>query len=146
MLSLSPIKLLVVFVVAMILLGPDKLPQVARQVGAAWRSFRQFHERVEREVRETMPDLPSTTEIARMARSPVAFLNRLAEPSVTSSTPPLDPGAAVPAAQTNGAAWPSDPSAQGTEHVDPAAVGAERPGSRPVSPGPMAMPDDPGMN
>jgi TatA/E family protein of Tat protein translocase len=78
-LTLSPLKLLIVAVVAVILVGPDKLPHVGRQMGAGWRAFRQFHQRVEQEVRETIPDLPSSSEIARLARSPVAFLNRMAD-------------------------------------------------------------------
>ncbi len=75
--NLDPAKLLVIAVVAIILLGPDKLPQVARQVGGAWRSFNEFRHRMETEVRNTMPDLPSTTEIARLARSPSALLDHL---------------------------------------------------------------------
>ena len=39
MLNLDPAKLLIIAVVAVILLGPDKLPQVARQAGAAWRTL-----------------------------------------------------------------------------------------------------------
>jgi sec-independent protein translocase protein TatB len=77
MLNLDPAKLLVIAVVAIILLGPDKLPQVARQVGGAWRSFNEFRHRMETEVRSSMPDLPSTTEIARLARSPSALLDHL---------------------------------------------------------------------
>ena len=77
MLNLDPAKLLVIAVVAIILLGPDRLPQLARQVGAAWRSFNEFRHRMESEVRNTMPDLPSTSEIARLARSPSALLNHL---------------------------------------------------------------------
>jgi TatA/E family protein of Tat protein translocase len=77
MLNLDPAKLLVIAVVAIILLGPDRLPQVARQVGAAWRSFNEFRHRMEAEVRSTMPDLPPTHEIARLARSPSALLNKL---------------------------------------------------------------------
>ena len=69
MFNLDPGKLIVIAVVAIILLGPDKLPQVARQVGAAWRSFGEFRHRMESEVRSTLPDLPSTSEIARLARS-----------------------------------------------------------------------------
>ena len=38
MFNLDPAKLLIIAVVAVILLGPDKLPQLARQVGAAWRA------------------------------------------------------------------------------------------------------------
>src|ERR1700753_2856252 len=77
MFTLAPGKLLVIAVVAIILLGPDRLPQVARQLGGAWRSFNEFRHRMESEVRSTMPDLPATSEIARLARSPSALLNHL---------------------------------------------------------------------
>jgi sec-independent protein translocase protein TatB len=77
MLNLDPGKLLVIGVVAIILLGPDRLPQVARQVGGAWRAFNEFRHRMETQVRDTMPDLPDTSEIARLARSPSALLNHL---------------------------------------------------------------------
>src|SRR5580698_9341116 len=81
MLNLDPAKLLVIAVVAIILLGPDKLPQVARQVGGAWRSFNEFRHKMEAEVRSNMPDLPSTSEIARLARSPSALLDHLSNMS-----------------------------------------------------------------
>jgi Sec-independent protein translocase protein TatA len=77
MFNLDPAKLLVIAVVAIILLGPDRLPQFARQVGSAWRTFTEFRHRVESEVRNSMPDLPPTSEIARLARSPSALLNHL---------------------------------------------------------------------
>jgi sec-independent protein translocase protein TatB len=105
MLNLDPGKLLVIAVVAIILLGPDRLPQVARQVGGAWRTFNEFRHRMESEVRSTMPDLPPTSEIARLARSPSALLNHLSnmsdgdEPpdgSFQPPTPPGDDGAAGP--------------------------------------------------
>ena len=77
MFNLDPTKLLIIAVVAVILLGPDKLPQVARQAGAAWRRFNEFRHRMETEVRSSIPDLPSSADIARMARSPSALLNHL---------------------------------------------------------------------
>jgi sec-independent protein translocase protein TatB len=77
MLNLDPGKLLIIAVVAVILLGPDKLPQFARQVGGAWRTFNDFRHRMETEVRSSIPDLPSSAEIARLARSPSALLNHL---------------------------------------------------------------------
>jgi len=79
MLSFSPEKLFIVLVVALILLGPDKLPTMARQLGAAWRHLVELQQRVEREVRETMPDLPSSQDIARFARSPVTLLTSLSK-------------------------------------------------------------------
>ena len=91
MLNLDPAKLLVIAVVAIILLGPDKLPQVARQVGGAWRSFNEFRHRMETEVRNTMPDLPSTSEIARLARSPSALLDHLSNMGPTRPERPRTP-------------------------------------------------------
>ena len=79
MLNLDPAKLLVIAVVAVILLGPDKLPQVARQVGAAWHAFGQFRQKMESEVRSSIPDLPSSADIARLARSPSALLDHLSK-------------------------------------------------------------------
>ena len=87
MFNLDPGKLLVIAVVAIILLGPDRLPQVARQVGGAWRSFNEFRHRMESEVRNTMPDLPPTSEIARLARSPSALLNHLSNMSSDDEEP-----------------------------------------------------------
>src|SRR5215469_16749530 len=88
MFNLDPGKLLVIAVVAIILLGPDKLPQFARQVGGAWRTFNDFRHRMESEVRSTMPDLPPTSEIARLARSPSALLTHLSNlPSEDEETP-----------------------------------------------------------
>ena len=81
MFNLDPGKLLIIGVVAILVLGPDKLPEVARQVGGAWRSFNQFRARMESEVRSNLPDLPSTPDIARLAKSPTALLNRLSNVS-----------------------------------------------------------------
>jgi sec-independent protein translocase protein TatB len=109
MLNLDPGKLLVIGVVAIILLGPDRLPQVARQIGGAWRTFNEFRHRMESEVRDTMPDLPPTSEIARLARSPSALLNHLSnmasdeEPDGSFQPPNLqgENGAAGPVADVD---------------------------------------------
>lgn len=79
MFDFSPLKLLLVVVVSAILLGPDKLPQVARHVGHAWLSFKKLQTKVERDIRNAIPDLPDTGELARLARSPVSLLNELAQ-------------------------------------------------------------------
>lgn len=85
MFSLSPMKIFIIVAVVVMLLGPDKLPEVAHRLGSAWQSLRRFQQRVEEEVRGTIPDLPSTSEIARMARSPVSVLNQLAERATNAS-------------------------------------------------------------
>ena len=134
MLSLSPAKLLVILVIALIVLGPEKLPQVARQIGAAWHDLRQWRSRIESEVRGAFPDLPPTHEVATIVRSPLAFLDRLADehekalqdgaasgtepgpdggPRTLGPAPPLDAASSNGSAPTNGSAL-TNGSAPGT--------------------------------
>jgi len=126
MFNLDPGKLIVIAVVAIILLGPDKLPQVARQVGAAWRSFGEFRHRMESEVRSTLPDLPSTSEIARLARSPSALLNHLSSMSENEEQATRDAaageGAGAEAAAATDVTQVSDSAAAAAHAVEPDAV------------------------
>ncbi len=85
MILLSPPKILMILVIALIVLGPDKLPSTARRVGALWSEFNRWRRHLETEVRATFPDLPSTTEIARAVRSPITVLDRLADEHGVSS-------------------------------------------------------------
>ncbi|MHB8245355.1 MAG: Sec-independent protein translocase subunit TatA/TatB [Acidimicrobiales bacterium] len=55
--GLDPAKLLVILVLALVILGPERLPKAARQVGSFWRDFTAFRERIEREVRSAIPDV-----------------------------------------------------------------------------------------
>lgn len=70
---------MVIVAVVLLLLGPDKLPDVAHKLGASWRALKRMQEKIEFEVRDAIPDLPSTGDIARIARSPVNLLNSLAD-------------------------------------------------------------------
>jgi sec-independent protein translocase protein TatB len=159
MFNLDPGKLLVIGVVAIILLGPDRLPQVARQLGGAWRSFNEFRHRMESEVRNTMPDLPPTSEIARLARSPSALLNHLSNmspedgedgggeqdgemPDGSYQPPVMDGTNGAAAAATNGTNGPSG--TNGTNGSDstghdgspdpPAPTAAPEPVEKPATP------------
>lgn len=136
MLNLDPGKLLVIAVVAVILLGPDRLPHVARQVGGYWRAFNDYRHRMESQMRESMPDLPSSAEISRLARSPSALLDHL---SAMGTDRDEDAAPSTPRV-----ADPSPPA------VDTHAVLRTAPhpaGARPESPLPEpALPGDPGLN
>jgi sec-independent protein translocase protein TatB len=94
-LDLSPVKILIIVVIGLIVLGPDKLPQFAKQAGAAWKTLRSLQERVESELRETVPDLPRSADIARYARSPISLLNQLADRATAEEA---DAAAAAPQA------------------------------------------------
>jgi sec-independent protein translocase protein TatB len=143
MLSLNPEKLFIVLIVALILLGPDKLPKVARQVGTGWSKLRAFQERIESEVRESIPDLPSSTEIARIARSPVSYLTSMAASGGDDLV--LDPSDPTNDATAGTAAWPADPAAP----PPPSTNGHGTPEPtllRPVGVPGHQVPADPGMN
>lgn len=90
MFDLNPLKILVIVTVILLLLGPDKLPETAHRLGMAWRTIKKLQEKVESEVRDAIPDLPSTTDIARMARSPVTLLNQLADQAEARTNPSGD--------------------------------------------------------
>jgi sec-independent protein translocase protein TatB len=140
MLNLDPGKLLVIGVVAIILLGPDRLPQVARQLGGAWRSFNEFRHRMESEVRNTMPDLPPTSEIARLARSPSALLNHLSTMSSDSEGEPDGSFQPPDRAHENGAAGAAEAAAPAAGHpTGESAGGADLHALPSQEPAPMPM-------
>ena len=145
MLSLSPIKILIILLVVLLVVGPEKLPQIARQVGGAWRALKGLSSRVEEEVRSSLPDLPSTGDLARYARSPATLLDRLAtmggddglkadpgaDEGIEAPEAPIqpDPGAPSPASAASTAATPS---AAATSTQPPRSSATSTP--RPVAP------------
>ncbi len=144
MFNLDPGKLIVIAVVAIVLLGPDRLPQVARQLGGAWRSFNEFRHRMESEVRNSMPDLPPTSEIARLARSPSALLDHL---STMSSDESPDGSFQPPTVSEGGveAAPGPPPAASAAPPAAPAPIRAERP-TPPTQASEVIVPGDPSLN
>jgi hypothetical protein len=55
--GLDPAKILFILVLALVVLGPERLPKAARQIGALWHDFQQWRQRFEEEVRSAVPDL-----------------------------------------------------------------------------------------
>jgi Sec-independent protein translocase protein TatA len=163
---LDPAKLFVILIVALVVLGPDKLPSVARQMGAAWGEIRRFRERLEGEVRGAFPDLPSTHQVAQAVRSPLAFLDQLADAhereqkdGTQNRTPqpdvvkpeleqesPTKPLAIQPSAPVSPEPHRPTPVGNGSARSFPRQVGRTRPwsGSQPAEP--AFIPDDPSLN
>jgi Sec-independent protein translocase protein TatA len=55
--GLDPEKLLMVLLVAVVVVGPARLPRIARQIGAFFQDLTKMRERLASEVREALPDL-----------------------------------------------------------------------------------------
>lgn len=147
---LSPAKILIILVVALVVLGPEKLPKVAHDVGRYWSEFQKFRQRMEDEVRANMPDLPSTSTIVQAVRSPISFLDGLAASSTAaigatvagaspgqSGADPIEGAGGGPP----GAAGPADPDAPAVGEGGAGDPGTGVPGSVPVpGAGPEAAP------
>lgn len=56
--SLGPAEIMVVLLVALVVLGPARLPEAGRQVGRALAEMRRWSTRVQDEVRSTLDSEP----------------------------------------------------------------------------------------
>jgi sec-independent protein translocase protein TatB len=54
MFNLGPFELVAIFIVALLVFGPDKLPEMGKQVGKAVREFRKFQASMQDNVRDVM--------------------------------------------------------------------------------------------
>lgn len=48
--QVGPLEILVVLVVALVVFGPHKLPQLGRQVGRGYREFRKFQQGIQADI------------------------------------------------------------------------------------------------
>ncbi len=151
---LSPAKVLIIVVVALAVLGPESLPRVAKQIGGFWGQFKSFRQSLESQVRGSFPDLPSTETITRAVRSPLTFLDTLADrpdpgPTVA-GTDDSEPGTGdgIPIDPLPVTTAPTDPFERLADELTSVGAPAGRPVGtvhevrRPVDGGP----DDPGLN
>ena len=75
--KIGAMELVVIFIVALLVIGPDKLPQYARKFGAALREFKKASSDVTQEIRESVIDpLEEAQKPLREAMEPLEDLNR----------------------------------------------------------------------
>jgi Sec-independent protein translocase protein TatA len=79
MFSLDPAKLLLIGVVALVVLGPDKLPAATRKISSLLHDLQRMRASLETEVRNTTCDLPFTGEV-RKARDAVGQFSHVSDP------------------------------------------------------------------
>jgi Sec-independent protein translocase protein TatA len=53
--NLDPEKLLVLLVIALLILGPSRLPSTARRMGELWREISEVRAQMNRELQRTLP-------------------------------------------------------------------------------------------
>lgn len=61
--SLGPAEILVVLVIALLVFGPNKMPDIARQVGKGLREFKRVQQHLKSELRDVVSefDAPAST-------------------------------------------------------------------------------------
>ncbi len=135
--DLSPIKVLVVLIIALVVLGPEKLPDMTRKAGRAWADFRRFRDSMHSQVREVIGDVPGLDELHDLPgvrRSFAASFLTSPPPRYGGDSPDDEvlpaPGDEGPPGISPGGAW---------QQRRP---GPDRSGRRP----PVFTPDDPGLN
>ena len=137
MLDLSPDKLLMLAVVALVVLGPNRLPGAARSLGRMVGQLRAMSSSLQTEVREALHD-PEDALTSAVADFRPAQLRRNVRKAVTDTLSPLPPASApIPSTVSVDSNLPPRSSSTGL----PAAAAGPAAGwdGRPV-------PDDPGFN
>ncbi len=71
MFNVGPEKLMVVLLIALVVLGPDKLPNAARQIGKYLNEFRRISQGFQQELRSAM-DVTNTSAAAAAQSEPAA--------------------------------------------------------------------------
>jgi sec-independent protein translocase protein TatB len=127
--NLDPEKLLVLFIIALLVLGPNRLPQAARTLGKGLAEVRRYTASFRAEVDEVL------AEPRAMMQSGLHEMDmraRLKRSLLDDPEPPAPPAASTPGAGPSGIA----------------ADGDQSPGQ--AGPGPLALPsavpDEPGLN
>lgn len=141
--SLGPGEVLVVLVVALLVLGPDKLPRAARQMGRAVAEFRRFTRSMQSEVDKALRDVEldgrPSGEKPQSATLPPSGL-----PSSVSSAGPSPQFPAEPAHQPDLAGFRlidgnEEPSAEVLDPDSPTSTNTVDPPSAASSSGPTPL-------
>ena len=88
MFNIGPLELLVVLIIALIVLGPQRLPEVARSVGRGMREFRSALDHDDEDDYEPEPEPKSKPELEHAAAAPATAgaYQKEAESSESSSS------------------------------------------------------------
>jgi sec-independent protein translocase protein TatA len=111
--SIGPLELVIILVIALLVIGPGKLPDVASALGKSIREFRKAATDVQESVKLDAPPAPAVA-----TQTPPA-------PAVPSPAPPVPNAPVAPDPAATAAATPNELSAPVAP--DPAATAAEAP-------------------
>ena len=120
--SLGPAEILVVLVIALLVFGPNKMPEIAKQVGKGFREFRRVQQHLKSELRDVVAEFDSPSSTPTVEQQPVPML------------PPKD------AASDDSAPVTPAPTPEASAPATPV---VETPAAEPTAPLPSPEPDAP---
>jgi sec-independent protein translocase protein TatB len=99
MLNFGPEKMIVIFFIAMIVLGPDKLPEMARKFGKVMGELRKVSGGFQEEMRRVMDDTTGASGIREIHQDLTKDLKQATSiPTSSGTAPSAAPTTAEPAA------------------------------------------------
>jgi TatA/E family protein of Tat protein translocase len=109
--SLGPAEILVIFVIALLVFGPQRLPEIGKQVGKGMREIRKFQQSLRSDFNDVLaddlsdqveptPSLPPMTPDAPQAATAAETGDMTSTPDVADAMPPAPPMAPEPPAPT----------------------------------------------
>lgn len=118
--SLGPAEILVVLVIALLVFGPNKMPDIARQVGKGMREFKRVQQHLKSELRDVVSEFDAPSGTPTVDADPVPMLPPKDDQPAPEPPPSVDgtpvapaPVAEIPAPETPSAMLPvSDSSAE----------------------------------
>jgi Sec-independent protein translocase protein TatA len=106
--GLDPAKIFLILVIALIVVGPERLPGLARQLGGMWRELNRMRDKFEAEVRAAVPDLDLPNIPTSPSRAITGYITGLVtgqgDTSVVGAATGADEMAAEPAYGATGVA------------------------------------------
>jgi sec-independent protein translocase protein TatA len=106
--SLGPAEILVVLVIALLVFGPNKMPDIARQVGKGFREFRRVQQHLKSELRDVVSEFDTPTD-ASVQQQPAPMLPPKEDPPADATIPVVEPAPPTAGAGTQNGAPLSTP-------------------------------------
>lgn len=93
-------EMVVIFVLALLIFGPKKLPEIGRSLGKTLRGFQEASKEFEQEIKKGVADLENSSKTENTVQPPAALASS-EQPVVSTETPQSDNGVVPePAAKT----------------------------------------------
>ncbi|MGH9130292.1 MAG: twin-arginine translocase TatA/TatE family subunit, partial [Acidimicrobiales bacterium] len=121
--DITPLKILIVAVIALLVLGPERLPEMTRKAGKAWADFKSFRANLESQVRETVGDVPGFNELSKLSKLTNAGIKSTIASSVSSAMSMPTSAGPTSAGPTSAGPTSAGPTSAGPTSAGPTSAG-----------------------